>query len=296
MLTPDMKNAFDTDGFLVVPGFVDRETCRRLLDHAHGLADELGPEAARTAFSTALQRGTEDAWFLDSGGKVRCFFDSSALAPDGSLLCPPREAVNKIGHALHDRDSVFSPLSRDPGLGAIAAGLGVSQPLLVQSMVLFKQAHTGGEVVSHQDATYLMTDPPSVLGFWLALEDADVENGCLRVLPGGHRMPLSCRYRRTGNAVAYDPPDPPAFDESRFIPLEAEAGTLIVLHGLLPHSSFANTSDRSRGAFTLHVVDGTCKWSDDNWLRPDPDMPMRGFDLADPGFPVQSIPGRSVPA
>ena len=94
----------------------------------------------------------------------------------------------------------------------------------------------------------------------------------------------------------YDPPDPPSFDETRFIPLEAEAGTLIVLHGLLPHSSFANTSDRSRGAFTLHVVDGTCKWSEDNWLHPDPDMPMRGFDHTGSGFPVQGIPGRSVPA
>merc|ERR1712031_16869 len=49
----------------------------------------------------------------------------------------------------------------------------------------------------HQDSTTLYTDPPSVIGFWLALEDADERNGCLRVLPGSHKGPLRERlYRR----------------------------------------------------------------------------------------------------
>jgi phytanoyl-CoA hydroxylase len=284
MLTQNRIEAFNEDGFLVLPDFLSGEQCVRLLDHALDLADRLAPEAERTAFSSALQRGTDDTWFLDSGGKIRSFFDSRALAPDGSLARPARRAVNKIGHALHDLDPVFGDLSRDPRLAGICADLGMTQPLLMQSMVLFKQAGTGGEVVAHQDATYLMTDPPSVLGFWLALEDATVGNGCLRVQRGGHRSPLACRYSRTGNHVACDPPDPPSYDGATFTPLEAEAGTLILIHGLLPHSSFANTSDRSRGAFTLHVVDGSCQWCDDNWLRRGPDMPPGGFERMGQGL------------
>ena len=86
--------------------------------------------------------------------------------------------------------------SNDPRLAAIATDLGYSDPRLLQSMVIFKQPRIGGEVVAHQDATFLYTDPITVMGFWFALEDATVENGCLEVLPGGHRLGLSKLFRR----------------------------------------------------------------------------------------------------
>ena len=54
-------------------------------------------------------------------------------------------------------------------------------------MYIFKQPHIGGEVGCHQDATFLYTDPMTVTGFWFAIEDATLENGCLWAAPGGHR-------------------------------------------------------------------------------------------------------------
>jgi phytanoyl-CoA hydroxylase len=62
-----------------------------------------------------------------------------------------------------------------------------------------------------------------------------------------------------------------------FVPLEAPAGTLIVMHGLTPHRSGPNHSPQPRGAYTLHVIDGACDYPDDNWLRRSEDMPLRGF-------------------
>jgi phytanoyl-CoA hydroxylase len=56
-----------------------------------------------------------------------------------------------------------------------------------------------------------------------------------------------------------------------------EKGTLVVLHGLLPHKSGANTSPRSRHAYSLHLIDGTATYPEDNWLRRSPEMPPRGF-------------------
>ena len=47
-----------------------------------------------------------------------------------------------------------------------------------------QQKKIGGEVALHQDSTFLYTDPPSVVGLWVALEDATKENGCLWHLPG----------------------------------------------------------------------------------------------------------------
>ncbi len=72
---------------------------------------------------------------------------------------------------------------------------------LWQSMFIFKQPGIGGEVHWHQDATFLHSEPMTVTGFWIALEDATVDNGCLWVAPGGHRGPLRKRFVRHGDAV-----------------------------------------------------------------------------------------------
>ena len=92
---------------------------------------------------------------------------------------PKAQAINKIGHALHDRDPVFDRFSRDPRLAALVADLGMAEPLLLQSMLIFKQPRIGGEVVWHQDASFLITwlvYPLGILascfhlanGFWTA--------------------------------------------------------------------------------------------------------------------------------
>ena len=68
--------------------------------------------------------------------------------------------------------------------------------LLLQSMYIFKQPNIGGEVTCHQDATFLYTEPLRMVGLWFALEDATIENGCLWVIPGGHRLGLKSRFVR----------------------------------------------------------------------------------------------------
>lgn len=50
-----------------------------------------------------------------------------------------------------------------------------------------QQPGIGGEVVPHQDNTFLYTDPPTCTGMWLALEDATIKNGCLWAIPGSHK-------------------------------------------------------------------------------------------------------------
>ena len=64
------------------------------------------------------------------------------------------------------------------------------------------------------------------------------------------------------------------------VPIEATAGTLVLLHGLLPHWSDVNRSPRSRHAYTVHVIDGAAHYPDENWLQRSPSLPLRGFDAA----------------
>jgi phytanoyl-CoA hydroxylase len=61
------------------------------------------------------------------------------------------------------------------------------------------------------------------------------------------------------------------------VPLPAPKGSLVLLHGSLPHRSGPNLSLASRHAYALHLVDGAARYSPGNWLRRDPSMPPRGF-------------------
>ncbi len=284
MLDPCQLDAWDRDGFLVLTGFADPADCAELVARAEAIVAAFDA-ATISVFSTSEQTRTSDEWFLSSGGEVRCFFEEDAFDGAGRLVVPKERAINKIGHAQHDLDPVFDRFTRTPVLAAVAADLGFGDPLLVQSMSIFKQPRIGGEVGCHQDAAFLFTDPPSVVGFWFALEDAIVDNGCLWAEPGGHRGPLRQRFLRVGptdaDGTRFEPLDATPLPEpgaaGALVPLEAPAGTLVVLHGLLPHWSGPNRSDRSRHAYSVHVIEGGADYPDNNWLRRPPELPLRGF-------------------
>jgi phytanoyl-CoA hydroxylase len=283
-LTADDIAAWERDGYLVVPGAVSPAACRELMTRAAEIVEEAAGDPV-SVFSTHDQTRASDEWFLSSGSQVRCFFEEEAFAPDGELAVPLERSINKIGHAQHDLDDAYDRFARAPVMAEVTAGLGVAEPLLVQSMHIFKQPHIGGEVGCHQDATFLFTDPMSVIGLWVALEDATLDNGCLWTGPGGHRGPLRRRFARAGatdadgtrfvdlDAAALPAPGP----GGPLVPLEVEAGTLVALHGRLPHWSGPNRSPRSRQAYSLHVIDGTATYPDDNWLQRDRTLPFRGF-------------------
>jgi phytanoyl-CoA hydroxylase len=278
VLSDAERAAYRRDGYLVIKGFADPETCDRLVARGYEMIDGFDP-ATVSVFTTDEQARTTDDYFLGSGDTVRFFFEAEALDRDGRLKVPKRQAINKIGHALHDLDPDFAAFSRDPRLEAIAAEIGVGDVRLLQSMVILKPPGIGGEVGAHQDATFLYTEPLSVHGFWFALEDATLDNGCLWALPGGHRLGLKRRFRRSADGVVFEELDPsplPAPPEG-YVPLEAPKGTLVLLDGLLPHWSAANRSAKSRVAYSLHIIDGAARYPEDNWLRRGPDMPLRGF-------------------
>jgi len=281
VLNREQVNAFKSNGFLVLPDFVPPSECSALLDYSRGLAAQLAWEVQRMDFLPVLDSPVHEDYFLNSGDKIRVFFERDRLGSADSSE-PAWRGVDKIGHALHDLDPMFDEFSRDPRLARICRQLGMTDPLLLQSMVTFKQAYSGGEVNIHQDATWLYTEPSSVLGFWFALEDSTIDNGCMWAQPGGHRGGLRSRFRRWPGGGAgmdwFEGGQHRSVDE-QFVPLEAHAGSLIVLHGFCPHRSGPNRSRHARGSYSLHVIDGVCRYPEDNWLQRSPGMPLRGFDM-----------------
>lgn len=277
-IPPVQLERYSSDGFLVIQDFVEAGACDSLRSRAQKLVQEFEPRETISIFSTAAQNHLRDDYFLNSGDKIRFFFEEDAFLPDGSLKQSKERSINKIGHALHELDPVFNEFSNTAAIKQLVTELGIEEPLLLQSMYIFKQPKIGGEVTCHQDSTFLYTEPQDIAGLWFALEDATVENGCLWAIPGGHRLGLKSRWMRSAEGMNFEVFDPTPWLEEQLVPLEVRKGSLIVLNGLLPHKSLANHSSRSRHAYSLHIINGNSRYPEDNWLQRPAETPLRGFD------------------
>ena len=278
-LTDEMLAAYEDAGFLVLYDFVAVDACRKLRERAARLVDAFDPADVQTVFSTKTNTQLSDDYFLKSGDKIRFFLEDGAFDADGQLVQSKDHSLNKMGHAMHDLDPVFDAFSHTPELAEVARRIGFEQPAIIQSMYIFKPPRIGGEVVCHQDSTYIYTIPESCVGFWFALEDATLDNGCMQFIHGGHRQGLKKRnYRDHSGKMVLETIDDTPWPEESLIAAEAPAGTLVIFDGRTPHLSAANMSDMSRHAYTLHAIDRVCDYPASNWLQRDDSLPLRGFD------------------
>lgn len=273
---------YQRDGFLVIEGFADTEACDELKAAANEIVADFQPSGERTIFTTTEQERVSNGEFLASGSDIWCFFEEEAFDEEGQLRTSKDLSINKIGHAMHDLNPTFERFSYRPELAGVAADIGLADALALQSMYIFKQPLIGGEVGCHQDSTFLYTDPMTVTGFWFAIEDATLRNGCLWAKPGGHRTSLRKLFKRAGDSDAdgtvFEELDPaPLPSPSELVPLEVSAGTMVILHGLLPHWSDINRSETSRHAYSLHCISAAAEYPEWNWLRRSPDMPLRSL-------------------
>ncbi len=278
MLNTAQIEAWHRDGYLVLPDFKSGAERQAVLARAQAIVQAFEPGATTSRFSTRDRGLVADEALLASADQVHCFLEEEALDAEGRLCVPKERSINKIGHALHDRDPVFDAFSHGPALAELAADLGLAEPQVWQSMVIFKQPHIGGEVGWHQDASFFVTDPLTVTTFWFALEDATLDNGCLWVQPGGHHGPLRERFVCEAGRLRMEALDTAPWPEAasaRAVPVKA--GTLVVFDGLLPHYSAANRSPVSRLAYTLHVTDARATYSPRNWLQHTAIVPPRGL-------------------
>jgi len=247
-------------------------------------------------------QGSSD-YFLDSADRVHFFLEKGTQGEDGKLKpeVDKFRSLNKVGHGLHVADESFKKYSHSDKVLNLVSELGWKDPVLPQSMYIFKQPSIGGEVTSHQDSTFLHTTPRTTcLGLWLALDAATLENGCIWARPGSHKEPVRRIFMRNpeyfggdkskpqmifedgpaGDAVpacewegkmpgGWEPPST-GLSEKGFKAVECEVGDLIVIHGSVDHMSLPNTSGKTRDTYQLHLIEGPKEgitWSDKNWLQ-----------------------------
>jgi hypothetical protein len=121
--------------------------------------------------------------------------------------------------------------------------------------------HAGKFVAWHQDVTYWGLEPPYAVTAWYAVDDSDVENGCMRVIPGTHdAIREHGKAARAGNllSINQEVPVTPA-EEANAVDLILRAGEISVHHGTLIHGSNPNRSTRRRCGLTLRYIPPTVR-------------------------------------
>jgi hypothetical protein len=144
----------------------------------------------------------------------------------------------------------------------------------MQSMLFVKPPGLPGQAW-HQDERFIPTRDRSLVGAWMAVDDATVDNGCLWVLPGSHRNGYLWPTGPHERPDEFDLADEShGFDDEAAVPVEVERGSVVFFNGYLLHRSFRNRSDGYRRALVHHYCNS---WSLLPWA------------------PTKTVPGQDIP-
>lgn len=180
--------------------------------------------------------------------------------PDGASDDEALEQILAI-HFPHWVSNVAREMVLHPGITAVLQQItGAHLPYwdgsvkCCQSMLFVKGPGMPGQAW-HQDERFIPTRDRSLVGAWIALDDATVDNGCLWVVPGSHRHGYLWPTRAHGNAEEYDPSDQAfGFDEREGIAVEVRAGSVVFFNGYTLHRSLRNRTTGYRRALVNHYL------------------------------------------
>jgi len=192
----------------------------------------------------------------DPSGRVQfrsrrgpCYFElESGFRPD---LADPETIELKVRKLMwfEEEAAVFRKIAKEhETLNGVTESVLGPRPELFQSMALIKPPFVGSAKPWHQDNAYFSVTPlDAVIGVWIALDDATVENGCMHVIPGAHREGARRHHHDRDCEIATE-----LLPAERAIPIELPAGGALFFYGMLPHETPANRTPHRRRALQFH--------------------------------------------
>ena len=167
----------------------------------------------------------------------------------------PERRPELLGTELVNDDPFWVRLVSDERLLDIAEQFIGPDIALFASHWIAKPPFDGKPVLWHQDGSYWPLEPMSVITMWLAADDATVENGCMRVIPGTHTLDLSDLHERTDvDNVLGSAMDEGLVDESKAVDVVLQSGDVELHHPNIVHGSNANNSPYWRRGLTIRYI------------------------------------------
>jgi ectoine hydroxylase-related dioxygenase (phytanoyl-CoA dioxygenase family) len=227
-LADSQRAEFEAQGFLRFPSFAASATC-----------DEMLARVVEVVRRRAAGEAVGDALVLP---------EANLAGTEG----PPERLVSKV-FKLH-RDPVFASFAASREVTDIVADLVRPELDCFLSQFIFKNPRAWGQPW-HQDSYYFRFQPPRpVVGVWLAVTEATLDNGCLHVLPASHHEPVHDHVpdRRPGANYGYV--EIIDHDMEPAIPVLMDPGDLLVFDSHLMHRSTDNCSAGIRAAMVFHYA------------------------------------------
>lgn len=233
MLTPQHRLAWEQDGFFVLKGFLDADVGRAM---------------EREAVS-ALRADPPSA---HSGERAYRTVEGLYVQPEAK---PVEGAVEAEDHVSKVFNTHLAGTAHDFAVshrcGDIVSSLLDADVDVFQSMFILKNPGSWGQPW-HQDSYYFNFDQQPQIGLWLAISEATLENGCLSVIPGSHRLSIQRHNPDPRPGANHGYLEIPDVDDSAATPVLMEPGDLLVFHSHLLHKSVDNLGRARRSAMVYH--------------------------------------------
>lgn len=239
-LTGEEQQHYETQGYHVEKALVSPDEVAELLaEMDRAIRGEL-PESDRIALQ-----------------------EEPALAGRQAGLPPEQKVFRKIEGLVHHAPA-YHELACDPRVLDIIESVIGPDIKVFRDALMKKPPFHGSAKPYHQDSAYWPIEPMNLVSMWLALDDATVENGCMRVVPGSHQQGIVEHKSLEDYQVEDD-----AVDLDREVALEMQAGDALFFHSLLLHATSPNISDRPRRAMIISYMSAQSRYTQDPGSKPD---------------------------
>ena len=221
MITAEQRNFYGENGYLLVEGLLSREEAGSYRQTCHALAERLGGRIDATWKSA--RRG------------------AATMTKTSLLHC----------HDTQYHDAHFSRLLVDERLtGAASALMGTPNVELHHNKMFIKPPEKGSPFPMHQDYPFFPHTRHSMIAAVFHFDDAPLEKGCIRVVPGSHKLgPLE----HNAEGSWHLPPE--VYPLEAATPCPAGAGDVLFFSYLTIHGSGINTSGEARTTWLVQLRD-----------------------------------------
>lgn len=213
-LSPDQIEEYRRDGITLLPSLLDASTLGRL----HEAIDSIVAGAIENGDTSILELEPEA---VDGKAVARRIYDP----------CERHQVFRELCSDTRILDAVECLIGPDIGLH--------------HSKLNMKPSRVGSAVEWHQDLAYFPHTNDDLVTALVYLDDASIENGCLQVIPALHHAYLD-HHDETGRFSGLITDEAFTSQATPARPLPAPAGSVILMHCLLPHSSLPNRSRDGR--------------------------------------------------